>query len=103
MDGAPEPTGCSLASDEMVERVSAWHDLASHALSRHVEADRIISVYPKDADLLHRLEELVAAEASCCSFLKFTIEQRDDDILVELTFPQEARLLIATAFDPISS
>ncbi|HWC14219.1 MAG TPA: hypothetical protein VG929_06460 [Actinomycetota bacterium] len=97
MDSA-EPTGCTLGSDELVERVSAWRDITSHAISRHVEADRVTSVYPKDADLLARLQRLIAAEASCCSFLKFTIEQRAEDILVQLTFPEDARRLVATAF-----
>lgn len=96
----PEPAGCSLNSDQVRERISAWQEVASYAMSRQVQADRIISIYPKDADVLRRLEELIAAEAECCSFLEFTIEERDDDTLVQLTFPEEARLLLATAFDP---
>ena len=88
------PGSCTLASDEMLERVSAWREVSSHAISRQIEADRITSVYPNDADLLRRLENLIAAEALCCSFLKFTINQQKDHTLVELRFPPEARPLL---------
>ncbi len=88
------PNGCSLDSSEMVERVTAWREVSSYAISREVHSDRITSVYPSDPELNGRLKELIAAEAICCSFLKFNVQERDDQTVVELTFPKEARSLV---------
>ena len=88
------PGRCTLESGKMIERVTAWREISAHAISREVEADRITSIYPKDAGLLRQLQELIAAEALCCAFLEFTIQEEADHTSVQLTFPQEARPLI---------
>lgn len=88
------PDGCTLESDEMVARVAEWREVSSHALSRTVEANRITSVYPPDAQLLKRLRNLIAAEAECCSFLEFSIRTESDRTIVLLSFPEDARSLI---------
>ena len=90
------PRSCTLENLEMIERISAWREVSSHAISREVGPECITSVYPQDAALLRRLEDLIAAEASCCSFMKFEIQERDDHTIVRLTFPEEARPLIET-------
>ncbi len=86
--------GCTLSSEEMVERVKAWRAVASRALSREVHPDRITAVYPSDPELIAQLNELVAAEATCCSFLRFKVEEGPRQTAVELTFPEDARALI---------
>ncbi len=89
-----EPVACSLGSGELVDRRGAWRDVASHALSRDVGIDRIVSVYPSDNALLNRLRELIAAEGQCCEFLRFTVTEGPTETVVELTFPPEARALV---------
>jgi hypothetical protein len=86
----PEETiACTLEGKELEERVRAWSEIASQARDRKFEPGRIVSVYPRDAALLMRLEQLIAAEAECCPFLKFNIEDGDDSITVELRLPEE--------------
>jgi hypothetical protein len=82
-------SACMLEGRELVARMHAWQQVASRAISRRVEAGRIIATYPNDAQLLEQLRELIAAEAACCSFLKFSLEERPDSVVTELRFPQE--------------
>ena len=89
-----DPNGCTLDSGEMVERVNAWRDISSKATTRKVESTKITSEYPPDPLLAQRLKDLIAAEAVCCSFLKFDLRQEPDRTVVELEFPEDARVLV---------
>ena len=84
-----EMLACSLSGPELVERVREWADVASHATSRHVEKGRIVSTYPPDQQLLQQLRELISAEAECCPFMKFNVEERPDEVEVELRVPDD--------------
>src|SRR5256885_13133914 len=64
-----EPFTCSLEGPELLDRIEAWREVVPRATSRGVDNDRVVAVYPKDAQLLGRLRALVAGDAGCCSFL----------------------------------
>jgi hypothetical protein len=87
MDTPSQPLSCSLNGDELLDRIEAWREVVQRATSRGVEGDCVVAVYPNDAQLLDRLRELIAAEAECCSFLRFSLEQTPDAILTELRLP----------------
>ena len=82
-------SACTLEGSELVARVHAWQQVASRATSRRVEGTRIIATYPNDARLLQELRELIDAEAACCSFLEFSLEEGPDSIVTELRLPEE--------------
>ena len=84
-----ETLACSLAGDELIERLGEWSTVASQATSRHVEEGRIVSTYPPDEDLIRRLRALIAAEAECCSFMEFHVKEGPDQVVVELRVPDE--------------
>ena len=88
MDAPGQPFACSLEGPELVDRIEAWRDVVARATSRGIENDRVVAIYPKDARLLGRLRELVAAEAECCSFLLFDVEETPDAIVTELRLPE---------------
>ncbi len=75
--------------------MEAWRQVVSRATSHDIHYGRvvatypIVATYPKDARLLDRLHELIAAEAECCPFLEFTVEERPDSVLTELRLPEE--------------
>lgn len=81
-------SACTLEGPELVARVQAWQQVASRATSRRVEATRIVATYPNDAQLLQQLRELIDAEAACCSFLEFSVEEGADAVVTELRLPE---------------
>ena len=88
METPTQPFTCSLESPELLDRIDAWQDVVTRATSRGIEDGRVVAEYPKDAQLLGRLRELVAAEAECCSFLRFDVEETPDAIVTELRLPE---------------
>jgi hypothetical protein len=84
----PQPLTCSLDGTELTARLDAWREVVARATCRAVENSRVVAVYPKDEDLLARLRELIAAEAECCSFLHFNLEETPDAIVTELRLPE---------------
>jgi hypothetical protein len=85
----PQPLSCSLNGDELLDRIDSWREVVQRATSHAVEDDCVVAVYPNDARLLDRLRELIAAEAECCSFLHFSLEETPDAILTQLRLPEE--------------
>jgi hypothetical protein len=89
MDQPAQPLSCRLDGPDFVDRIEAWREVVARATTRRVEGGRVVAVYPNDAQLLARLRELIAAEAECCSFLHFSLEETPDAILTELRLPEE--------------
>jgi hypothetical protein len=88
METPAQPFTCSLEGRELSDRIEAWGEVVPRATCRRVEGDRVVAIYPKDAQILGRLRELIAAEAECCSFLRFSLEETPDAILTELRLPE---------------
>ncbi len=89
MDDQAQPLTCSLEDADLVARLAAWHEVLRRATSRRVDGGRVVATYPRDAELLRRLCELIAAEAACCSFLHFGLDETPDSIVTELRLPQD--------------
>jgi hypothetical protein len=89
MDTQANAAICTLQGSELLARVEAWKQIVNRATSRRTEGDRILATYQNDPALLRRLRDLIEAEAACCSFLEFSIEERRDDIRTELRLPKE--------------
>ncbi len=84
-----ENLACSLSGPDLIERIAAWGRVAARATSRAVEPGRIVSTYPPDPLILRELRALIAAEADCCSFMQFKVEEGADQVVVELRVPDE--------------
>jgi hypothetical protein len=88
MDTAGRAFACSLDAAELLDRVEAWREVVARATSHGVDDGRVVAVYPKDTQLSGRLRELVAAEAECCSFLRFDVQETPDAIVTEVRLPE---------------
>ena len=84
-----EVLACSLSGPELIERVARWRRVTTKATSRRIEGGRMVSTYPRDEELVGELRALIAAEAECCSFMRFDVDERADDVRIELSVPDE--------------
>jgi hypothetical protein len=98
METPQQPLACTLEGAELGDRLRAWSEVLPRASTRRTEDGRVVATYPKDAELLSRLRELIAAEANCCSFLDFRLEERPDAIVVELRLPDGVPASLAGVF-----
>jgi hypothetical protein len=96
------PIACSLSAGDLKQRLSAIAEIGEESLIDHATEDgRHLLCFRCDAETRKRLEEIVAAEAECCSFLGLTLEERGGTLILSVTAPQDGQLVadeLAAAF-----
>ncbi|MBW3589415.1 MAG: hypothetical protein KY429_08340 [Actinobacteria bacterium] len=93
---------CSLPGPELMVRIQQWSQVVQRATSREIRGGRIISTYPRDPALVEELGRLIAAEADCCSFMKFEVTELADKVLVEVEVPEEMNFVLAAMFGMVT-
>jgi hypothetical protein len=83
------PIACTLSASGYQERVRSIRMLASRSLISARRAPLSLHlVY--ECDALGEVRDLVRAEQTCCSFLDFTMAEKDDGVHVTITAPVDA-------------
>jgi hypothetical protein len=91
------PIACTLTPAEQRTRTTDLAALAERALlAREPIAGGERLTFARNAEV--ELEAAIAAERSCCAFLVFAVDRRDDRLVVDITGPAEARPVIAALF-----
>jgi len=105
----PAPATCSLGPGALEQRLAAIAEIGADSLiSRDVEGGRHLLRFRADATTRRRLEEIVAAEAECCSSLELSLDQEGDELVLAIAAPRQAQALaggLAGAFagSPLSA
>ena len=86
---------CTLASDELVQRIQDWRAVAVHAKSRTVTDSGVVSIYPLDSKVTSELQRLIEAEKDCCSFMDFEMTEAEGNLVVELRVPPDMKHVLA--------
>jgi hypothetical protein len=95
---------CTLDDASLATRAAEWRSLLGAATGRFPTSEGGVRlVFPSDATVAERIEELIAKEASCCSWMIFDVERTAEALTVTVSGPEEARagLVAAFASDPI--
>lgn len=80
---------CTLGAGDFKERVSGIRDLARRFLrNSHRKPLQLELVY--DPEALAEVEDLVARESDCCSFLDFDLQHDAGAVRLAITAPVEA-------------
>lgn len=95
---------CSLNGGELAKRYDEIADLCNRALidSEPIAAGLRLR-FAAEQGIREELEQLIAAESRCCSFLRFELDSPDGDHLLVVTGPAEARPLIEAIFGTTST
>jgi len=95
------PIACTLTPDRYKERTDALAALAARALrSREQTADGARLTFADGEDVERELRDVIAAEASCCAFLRMDLRRRDGALVLDIAGPEDARPVIAELFAP---
>lgn len=96
------PIACSLNAGDLKQRLAAITEIGEESLIDHATDDgRHLLRFRSDAETRKRLEEIVAAEAECCSFLDLALEERGGELVLSVTAPQDGQAVadeLAAAF-----
>ena len=94
-----QPIACTLRPGEYQDRTGELAALAAQALcSRTQTADGERLIFTDDADIERELRAVIAAEASCCAFLRMELERTEEGLVLDIAGPQDARPVIAELF-----
>ena len=94
-----QPVACTLGTAEYKDRTAELAALAERALrsrERTPNGERL--VFADRADVERDLRSMIAAESSCCAFLRMDLARRDEGLVLDIAGPQDARSLIAELF-----
>ncbi|HEY2477158.1 MAG TPA: hypothetical protein VGI17_00335 [Solirubrobacterales bacterium] len=101
MDGEPLPmfeapsgASCALPDDQLRERIDALARIGDDLIESRVDGDLHVLVFRASPEVRRALEQIVAAERECCSFLDLTIEDRP------ATGQEPGRLVLTVAAPP---
>lgn len=96
------PIACSLDAGDLKQRLAAIAEIGAESLlGRETDGGRHLLRFRSDAETRRRLEEIVAAEAECCSFLDLTLEERSDELILSVAAPENGQAVadeLAAAF-----
>lgn len=99
-DQAEPQIACSLEPAELSDRRAAWERLAERALrERRSIPSGMQQVFIADEGVERQLRELSRLESQCCSFADWTIESRNDEVVLDVTAPTEAVPAVRALFD----
>lgn len=88
----PKPIVCTLNENDLRGRLEQIAALGADALIAHEEANGIHTLkFRRDDETRRQLEQIVDAEANCCSFLDLAIAERNDELILTLSAPAEGR------------
>ena len=89
------PIACSLDADELRVRLTEMSEVGRDALHdvRSTPGKAVLR-FAADAETRERLEAIVDAEARCCAFLDFSLLEDADEIIVTISAPEGADLVL---------
>jgi hypothetical protein len=93
------PIACTLPPDGMTARLALIDALAADGLIDRTPTDAGLRVRLRDTpEIERRTRELVAAESACCAFLDFDLRREGGDLVLDISGPADARLVIEQFF-----
>jgi hypothetical protein len=98
----PKPIACSLGASDLQQRLDEIAELGTASLiGRDTAAGKHTLHFRPDPTTRRRLEEIVAAEAECCSFLDLKLTEHEGELILTLAAPEDGQPIadeLAAAF-----
>jgi hypothetical protein len=86
---------CTMPTAERPLRLAEFDDLFASAARRVTRTDDGVLIhFVGTADLREQVRSLATRESACCSFFKFVVEGREDDITLLVSVPPERRSIL---------
>ncbi len=80
-----DPIACTLGENDLSQRLDEIAALGAKSLLGHEAKDGVHTLrFLRDAGTRRQLENIAAAEARCCSFLDFSVSERDSDLMLTI-------------------
>jgi hypothetical protein len=92
---ADPPIACTLGANDYRRRLDEVRALGDAALiDTESEPGRAVLRFAASAGIRARVDNIVAAEAECCSFLTMTVTDEPDVVVLTIEAPRDAALVL---------
>jgi len=85
------PIACSLGADDLQRRLGEIAQVGASLINRDTEDGKHTLRFRSDPTTRRRLEEIVAAEAECCSFLDLELVEHEGVLILTLAAPEDGQ------------
>lgn len=86
------PNACSLGASDLQRRLAEIAEIGADSLLEHsADRGRHLLRFRFDAATRSRLEEIVAAESKCCSFLDLSLRRQGGELVLSIGAPEAGR------------
>jgi hypothetical protein len=86
------PVACSLGAGRLEQRLKAIAEIGAESLiAEATDGERHLLRFRSSPETHRRLEEIVAAEAECCSFLDLGLTEEGGELVLSIAAPAEGR------------
>ncbi|MEY2420995.1 MAG: hypothetical protein QOI95_1062 [Acidimicrobiaceae bacterium] len=92
------PIVCTLSSDAMADRSSAWTELLGRATEREPTTTGMRLRFDTDPDVAATIADLAAREAECCAFFSFSITVDARGVWLGVDAPPDGRPVLDALF-----
>jgi hypothetical protein len=93
------PIACTLTPGQYQDRTGELAALAARALrTREQTAAGERLVFTDTAEIERELRGVIAAESSCCAFLRMELKRTADGLVLDIAGAEDARPIIAELF-----
>ena len=89
---------CTLAPDQMGDRLAEWRTLLDQVVEREAIPGGLRLVLPSRPGLAAEAIDLAEREQECCAFFDFAVRVGPDGLSLEVRAPEEAAELVTTLF-----
>jgi len=94
------PIVCSLSAGELPVRLAEMADLGRAALLDARNDGTLVELrFADDDGVRERVEAIVAAELLCCAFLTMSVSDTPHAIVLTISAPEDAELVLAEFVD----
>ena len=97
-----KPIACSLDAGDLQQRLAAIAEIgAASLISSQIDGNRHLLRFHSSEPTRRRLEEIVAAEARCCSFLALSLTEEGGELVLSIAAPEDGQAVadeLARAF-----
>ena len=91
---------CTLPTSERPLRLAEFDELFTTAARRVTRDDDGLRIHLVGSNRLREhVRDLAERETACCSFFTFTIEGREDDLVLDISVPAERREILDALAD----
>ena len=95
---ADKPMVCSLPADQGVDRLGEWQAFLGRNVTRvrRISPQVVELVLRDEPEVLTQAVDLGRREQGCCGFLEVTLDLRANEVLLRISAPKEAEVVIDT-------